>query len=212
LEQRIGRVYRLGQKRGVQVVNLISEGTIEHRMLHTLKFKASLAEAVLDTAQDSVFMSDRKFKDFIENLEKVTHTDTQTEAPAEASTDANLEIAPSASSSPGTMADDNALLDEWWEEEAAEKVMEKPDLSTSAAGSDTTTASPAAARDLLSQGVSFLSRLGQTLSDEKATQTLVNELVQKDETSGETYLKIPVESAAVVQNAVKLLGSLFGKM
>jgi len=166
----------------------------------------------LDTAQDSVFMSDRKFKDFIENLEKVTHTDTQTEAPAEASTDANLEIAPSASSSPGTMADDNALLDEWWEEEAAEKVMEKPDLSTSAAGSDTTTASPAAARDLLSQGVSFLSRLGQTLSDEKATQTLVNELVQKDETSGETYLKIPVESAAVVQNAVKLLGSLFGKM
>ncbi|MEM1216534.1 MAG: DEAD/DEAH box helicase, partial [Bacteroidota bacterium] len=31
LEQRIGRVYRLGQERGVQVINLIAENTIEHR-------------------------------------------------------------------------------------------------------------------------------------------------------------------------------------
>lgn len=218
LEQRIGRVYRLGQERSVQVVNLISEGTIEHRMLHTLKFKASLAEAVLDTAEDSVFMSDRKFKDFIENLEKVTITDTQTEAPAEASTDSNLEMppAPAANGEVDAITDNDALLDEWWKEDEVGKVDEEavPVASTSNAGQATGTIadSPAAARDLLSQGVSFLSRLGQTLSDEKATQRLVNELVQKDNASGETYLKIPVESAAVVQNAVKLLGSLFGKM
>ena len=65
LEQRIARVHRLGQTRGVQVINLISEGTIEHRMVHTLRFKSSLAEAVLDTAVDSVFMSDRKFGSFM---------------------------------------------------------------------------------------------------------------------------------------------------
>ena len=38
------------------------------------------------------------------------------------------------------------------------------------------------------------------------------ELVERDETTGKTYLKIPVESTAVVQDAVKLLGSLLGKL
>src|SRR2546430_6611040 len=39
LEQRIGRVYRLGQQRSVQVVNFVAEGTIEERMLSLLAFK-----------------------------------------------------------------------------------------------------------------------------------------------------------------------------
>ncbi|MEZ5040249.1 MAG: DEAD/DEAH box helicase [Saprospiraceae bacterium] len=219
LEQRIGRVYRLGQKRSVQVVNLISEGTIEHRMLFTLKFKSSLAEAVLDASEDSVFMSDRKFKDFMENLEKVTITDTQTEAPAEATTDLDLEKAPSAAQAEQPIVSDE-LLEEWWQEdkpaeEPPAKAEVHPSTATPANGStqhEGATETPAAARDLLSQGVSFLSRLTQTLSDEKATRTLVNELVQKDEKSGETYLRIPVESADVVQNAVKLLGGLLSKL
>lgn len=53
-----------------------------------------LAEAVLDTAEDSVFMSDRKFKEFMENLEKVKETRVPEEAPAEPSSDANMEKAP----------------------------------------------------------------------------------------------------------------------
>jgi SNF2 family DNA or RNA helicase len=36
LEQRIGRVHRLGQTRGVQVVNFIAENTIEEGMLSVL--------------------------------------------------------------------------------------------------------------------------------------------------------------------------------
>jgi SNF2 family DNA or RNA helicase len=92
LEQRIGRVYRLGQDRPVHVINLISEGTIEHRMLMRLQFKSSLAEAVLDTAEEQVFMSDRKFKDFMENLEKMQAAAVVPNT-AEASTDENLEIA-----------------------------------------------------------------------------------------------------------------------
>ncbi|MBX2876526.1 MAG: DEAD/DEAH box helicase [Saprospiraceae bacterium] len=216
LEQRIGRVYRLGQDKGVQVVNLISEGTIEHRMLYTLKFKSSLAEAVLDTAEDSVFMSDRKFKDFMEKLEKVNVTDTQSETPAEASSDENLERIP-ASATPDSVEPEFAesLVSEWWEEEEDTNVnpLQKKEAEGKTEATNTgAPRTPSAARDLLSQGVSFLSRLSQTLTDEKATQTLVNELVKKDEASGETYLKIPVENAEVVQNAVKLLGGLLGKL
>lgn len=41
LEQRIGRVHRMGQSRGVQVVNFVGQGSIEEGMLATLAFKKS---------------------------------------------------------------------------------------------------------------------------------------------------------------------------
>lgn len=39
LEQRIARIYRIGQKRNIQVINLVASQTIEERMLSTLNFK-----------------------------------------------------------------------------------------------------------------------------------------------------------------------------
>jgi SNF2 family DNA or RNA helicase len=42
LEQRIGRVHRLGQRGPVQVVNLVAQGTIEESMLSLLGFKQIL--------------------------------------------------------------------------------------------------------------------------------------------------------------------------
>ena len=48
LEQRIGRAHRMGQKRPVHVVILISEGTIEEKILSCLSAKHDLALAVLD--------------------------------------------------------------------------------------------------------------------------------------------------------------------
>ncbi len=48
LEQRIARVWRKHQQRPVTVVKLVSEKTIEHRMLETLATKQGLADALLD--------------------------------------------------------------------------------------------------------------------------------------------------------------------
>ncbi len=48
LEQRIARAWRKHQTRPVTVVNLISENTIEHRMLQTLSNKQALSDGVLD--------------------------------------------------------------------------------------------------------------------------------------------------------------------
>ena len=48
LEQRIARAWRKHQTRPVTVINLISENTIEHRMLDTLAMKQSVAVTVLD--------------------------------------------------------------------------------------------------------------------------------------------------------------------
>ena len=57
LEQRIGRIYRLGQKKHIQVYNFISEGSIEHRILHLLDFKKTVFTSVLDEGgQDEVML------------------------------------------------------------------------------------------------------------------------------------------------------------
>jgi superfamily II DNA or RNA helicase len=48
LEQRIARAWRKHQNNTVNVINLIAENTIEHRMLATLDFKKGLSDAVLD--------------------------------------------------------------------------------------------------------------------------------------------------------------------
>lgn len=48
LEQRIARAWRKHQKRPVQVINLVCEHSIEHRMLSLLEQKRSLAEGVVD--------------------------------------------------------------------------------------------------------------------------------------------------------------------
>jgi superfamily II DNA or RNA helicase len=48
LEQRIARAWRKHQPRSVQVINLVTEDSIEHRMLHLLAGKQALAEGLLD--------------------------------------------------------------------------------------------------------------------------------------------------------------------
>ena len=50
LEQRIGRAHRHGQKRSVQVVNLVAQGTIEERMLDTLAGKRTVFAGVFGKA------------------------------------------------------------------------------------------------------------------------------------------------------------------
>jgi superfamily II DNA or RNA helicase len=52
LEQRIARAWRKHQTRSVTVIHLVSENTIEHKMLATLATKQALADGVLDLRGD----------------------------------------------------------------------------------------------------------------------------------------------------------------
>lgn len=84
LEQRIGRVHRIGQTRGVQVTNLVSQGSIEEGMLSVLAFKQSLFAGVLDGGDSEIFMHGTRLSQFMDSVEAVTQTMGQCEAPAEA--------------------------------------------------------------------------------------------------------------------------------
>jgi superfamily II DNA or RNA helicase len=71
LEQRIGRVHRMGQSRGVQVVNFVGQGCIEEGMLSVLAFKKSLFAGVLDGGEHEVFLQGTRLSKFMESVEKV---------------------------------------------------------------------------------------------------------------------------------------------
>jgi hypothetical protein len=72
LEQRIGRVHRLGQERPVRVINFISESTIEHGMLSLLSFKRSMFSGVLDGTADKVHMGEGALARFVKTVETAT--------------------------------------------------------------------------------------------------------------------------------------------
>ena len=61
--------------------------------------------------------------------------------------------------------------------------------------------------NILSQGLRFLGKLSETLADKEETRKLVDSVTEKDEKTGKTYLKIPVENEKIIENAVSLLGS-----
>ena len=77
LEQRIARIYRLGQEKKVRVINLVSRGTIEHRILYLLDFKKSVFKGVLEDGDDTVLMSDTDAKGFMESVEDLVEVSSK---------------------------------------------------------------------------------------------------------------------------------------
>ena len=71
LEQRIARAWRKHQTKTVQVINLVSEGTIEHRMLGVLKLKERLSQAVLDSGTIDQMEMPSGRKAFMEQLSQI---------------------------------------------------------------------------------------------------------------------------------------------
>jgi hypothetical protein len=99
LEQRIGRVHRLGQTRPVQVMHFVARDTIEHGMLDLLKFKKSLFAGVLDGGRDEVFMGGSRLKKFMDGVEAATGSIPSGDSPSPVVEPA-VEIPPVAEPSP----------------------------------------------------------------------------------------------------------------
>ncbi len=198
LEQRIGRIYRLGQQNNIQVINLVTPHSIEEEMLGKLRFKTSMFEGVLDDGEDSIFISDDKFTKMMEAVSGIME-EVKTENKKDWT---NQDI-----TEEGEEKNNKANTPEVKAEPDKAK-----DISSIAPHSATTvTHRPAEPKDLVAQGVSFLSGLAETLKSPEATAQLVDSIVEKDEQTGETSIKIPVESKETVSNLLNLIGKLFVK-
>ncbi|MBI4559020.1 MAG: DEAD/DEAH box helicase [Candidatus Hydrogenedentes bacterium] len=182
LEQRIGRVHRLGQQRHVQVFHFVSRGTIEHGMLSVLKFKTSMFEGVLDGGESEVFLGGSKMKKFMETVEKVAEHTPQhvptTEETKELEESGALEM-------PGGG-------EELAPAEAAEPRQE-------------------AWSNVLSAGMELLGKLGQALQSpqpEKAGGASFANLVERSERTGKPELRVPLPDAETAERLGSLLVGL----
>ncbi len=68
LEQRIGRVYRLGQEKSVRVNKLITLDSIEYQMQNRLLFKSRMAAGILDAGESDIFFGDEETKGVIDTI------------------------------------------------------------------------------------------------------------------------------------------------
>ena len=192
LEQRIARIYRIGQQRNIQVINLVSADSFEEQMIARLKFKSSLFEGALDGGEDTIFANDDKFKGIMSLVADYVEEDTSSgvlpctpmEAPEETE-------APRKELTPSTQT---SLFPE---------VSGESDLSDHSDLPDKPSSSPT---DLINQGTTFLSNLVQTLSSPEQTKQLLDTLVHEDPATGQTSVRIPVPDRQTVQNLFSLLG------
>jgi hypothetical protein len=72
LEQRIGRIYRLGQKRPIDVYNLVCDYGIESRILSIVGNKRALFDSVFDGTSDAVSFDGAA--PFLEQVERMVET------------------------------------------------------------------------------------------------------------------------------------------
>jgi hypothetical protein len=71
LEQRIGRVHRLGQTQPVQVIHLLTEQSIEERVWETLQLKKALFKGLFDATADEVSFAKLGRKSMMQVMKEV---------------------------------------------------------------------------------------------------------------------------------------------
>jgi superfamily II DNA or RNA helicase len=182
LEQRIGRVHRLGQKQPVRVVNFVAQGTIEEGMLEVLRFKKSLFAGVLDGGEKEIFLGGSRLNRFMETVEQASGA-IPSAAPIEQP------------QLPGG---------------TAEKSGRSAVSARTATNRGPSSPKPAESlSSLLQAGVTFLqelvsvSRLGASESPR-----LGSSFVRRNQRTGETYLRFPMPKPEALDQALGAISAL----
>jgi superfamily II DNA or RNA helicase len=210
LEQRIGRVHRLGQKQPVQVLHFVARDTIEHGMLDLIRFKRSLFAGVLDGSQDEVFMGGTRLKKFMESVETATAAIDTVDSPAAAPAPVVMEPRPAAAPVVAATLPEVSV---------AARSPAAPEVSAPAVP---VLAVPPVAPEVYAQlfstviglGKSLLENLSQAavsgVAPQRSTGPAAPFSVEVDETTGKPCLKIPMPSADLLGQANVWLQALAG--
>ena len=207
LEQRIGSVHRMGQARGVQVINFVGQGSIEEGMLSVLAFKKSLFAGVLDGGETDVFLQGTRLSKFMESVEKVAgamgeaEVAMESQAPAAAGVDRKSPVAGDGSPAVDDLpeaADSAAAADIGAPSEASED-----EAGASPTDASATAANGAAASDpwaaLLDAGAALL----QGLASARTAPGAAPIAIERDPVTGQASLRLPLRDPAVLQRLAK---------
>jgi SNF2 family DNA or RNA helicase len=209
LEQRIGRVHRMGQSRGVQVVNLIGQGSIEEGMLGVLAFKKSLFAGVLDGGASEVFLQGTRLSSFMKSVEQVAGAmgvDEGAEEGGQGGKDQSPTGTRGASGPQDALLSEANLAPTTAPAVSPEGAPAQSDGSAGAGGSDDgavpddgTVADPWA--DLLQAGAAML----QGLAAQRGPGAAPLIRIERDPESGQASLRIPMPDPALLRQLAKAL-------
>ncbi len=212
LEQRVGRVYRLGQRRGVQVINLVAEASIEHGMQSVLAFKRSLFDGVLDGGAADVFMQGTRLTQFMKTVDAATSAirpDATDAAVAGRAGEAGAQTAmpvDAGSSPPAQPAAAAATIQP--------DALPKADGERAAPFEAVATPTPAAPSPadpwapLIDAGLGLLRSLGAAAQGDGAAPGAGSPLVDTDPASGQRYVRLPLPDPAALRPLADALAAL----
>ncbi len=197
LEQRVGRVHRLGQTQPVRVINFVAQGTIEEGMLSVLKFKKSLFAGVLDGGEKDVSMGGTKLNKFMETVEKV----------AGSIPEATVEEADMAYGAPETaepLPEPARTSHGTGKGPAPKPTTEeaRPAVPASDPWGGLLQAGMALLQQFATPAANGQARNGQARSEASPT------LVQRDERTGETYLRVAMPAPEVLEQVLRGVSAL----
>lgn len=199
LEQRIARIYRLGQENPVQIINMVSRDTIEERMLATLKFKSDVSAGILDGGDDAVFFDRNKFERIVEVVDNVVMEQPERIA-SEIPQTPQSTLAPEVTETPDSLPVDN-----------------KPTCTdidkTPGREHHSNNGNPSAdqMRATVADGLQAIGKIADMLRTPESTQALVDALVTEDPQTGKTTLSLPVPDKKTVVNLLSAFAAFLNR-
>ncbi|UUZ77881.1 DEAD/DEAH box helicase [Polaromonas sp. P1(28)-13] len=197
LEQRIGRVHRMGQSRGVQVVNFVGQGSIEEGMLSVLAFKKSLFAGVLDGGEHEVFLQGTRLSQFMKSVEQVAGAMGEDEA------DPAVE-SPTPSGAAGTPPAPVDLSQVQVQVQVQDEISVTAETETTTAEVETPRAEPADPwAAILEAGAALLQGLASARSSGSAMPGTAPITIERDPVTGQASVRLPLPEPAVLQRLAK---------
>lgn len=230
LEQRIARIYRLGQVNPVQIINMVARDTIEERMLSTLKFKSNLAAGILDGGADAVFFDNNKFEKIVEVVDGFIQEPETVEADPDASNTENVK--PNTTEKPGdsdnsegpscvkndSAADsvDRSETDATFnhkEQPRADKIEPKESNQRPEEDQNRRPSAKSAEdiRNTVAGGLEALGKIAEMLRSPESTAALVDAIVKEDPETGKATLNIPVPDKSTVVNILSAFSAFINR-
>jgi superfamily II DNA or RNA helicase len=189
LEQRIGRIHRMGQKRPVQIVNFVAKGTIEEGMLSVLAFKRSLSMGILDGGVNEISLGGSRLTRFMKDIEKVTGRMGEVEmvTPEEETANVAVEL-------------EEHVSDVGPKSESADPIEARAD--TSAAPQSHMSSEPWTA--VIEAGAQLVSALAAAGNDE----SVAHPWIEQGPTPGARSLRLPLPAPEVIRGLADVLSAL----
>ncbi len=208
LEQRIGRVHRMGQSRGVQVINFVGQGSIEEGILSVLAFKKSLFAGVLDGGASEVFLQGTKLSQFMKSVEQVAgamgeaDADTEEASPSAPSAAGAPAAPPDLAPTPGDALPIEEPLDDalpMGEPQADGPPSRAADATSAGSG----TPDPWAA--ILEAGASLLQGLATARAASSTAPGAAPYSIERDPVTGQASIRLPLPEPGLLHKLAKAL-------